>query len=76
MRFAAINFELIHAAVKIAKRDGLLVSLDLASFEVYTLKKIIIVLLMFPHPSSQPDVIPSALMIHSNPFILPDGTKP
>ncbi|KAK9678412.1 hypothetical protein RND81_11G209600 [Saponaria officinalis] len=34
MRFAAINLELIHAAVKIAKRDGLLVSLDLASFEM------------------------------------------
>ncbi|KNA16939.1 hypothetical protein SOVF_084640 isoform A [Spinacia oleracea] len=34
MRFAAINLELIHAAVRIAKRDGLLVSLDLASFEM------------------------------------------
>jgi len=34
MRFAAINLELIHAAVQTAKRDGVLVSLDLASFEV------------------------------------------
>ncbi|KAL2902046.1 hypothetical protein RDABS01_027128 [Bienertia sinuspersici] len=34
MRFAAINLELMHAAVTIAKRDGLLVSLDLASFEM------------------------------------------
>lgn len=34
MRFAAINLELIHASVRIAKRDGLLVSLDLASFEM------------------------------------------
>lgn len=34
MRFAAINLELIHAAAQTAKRDGVLVSLDLASFEM------------------------------------------
>lgn len=34
VRFAVINLELIHAAIRIAKRDGVLVSLDLASFEM------------------------------------------
>ncbi|XP_010679760.2 uncharacterized protein LOC104895055 isoform X2 [Beta vulgaris subsp. vulgaris] len=46
MRFAAINFELIHAAVKIAKRDGLLVSLDLASFEMVRSHKLALIELL------------------------------
>ena len=35
LRFAIFNVEVIQAAIKIAKQEGLLVSMDLASFEVY-----------------------------------------
>lgn len=34
MRYGIINLEVIQAAIKFAKQEGLLVSLDLASFEV------------------------------------------
>lgn len=34
MRYGIINLEVIQAAIKVAKQEGLLVSLDLASFEV------------------------------------------
>lgn len=34
MRYAISNLEIMHAAVQIAKQEGLLISLDLASFEV------------------------------------------
>lgn len=34
MRYSAYNLEVIHEAIRIAKQEGLLVSLDLASFEV------------------------------------------
>jgi hypothetical protein len=35
LRYAKFNLEVIQAAIKIAKQEGLLVSMDLASFEVY-----------------------------------------
>ena len=35
LRFGIFNLEVIQAAIKIAKQEGLLVSMDLASFEVY-----------------------------------------
>lgn len=34
MRYGIFNIEIIKAAIKIAKQEGLSVSLDLASFEV------------------------------------------
>ena len=34
VRYAIANMEIIHAAIRIAKQEGVLVSLDLASFEV------------------------------------------
>ncbi|KAG5542339.1 hypothetical protein RHGRI_022021 [Rhododendron griersonianum] len=34
MRYAISNLEIMHAAVRIAKQEGLLISLDLASFEM------------------------------------------
>lgn len=34
MRYGIFNIEVIQAAIKVAKQEGLLVSLDLASFEV------------------------------------------
>ncbi|KAL2458071.1 pfkB-like carbohydrate kinase family protein [Forsythia ovata] len=34
LRYAILNLEVIHAAIKIAKQEGLSVSLDLASFEM------------------------------------------
>ena len=34
MRYGIFNLDIIHAAVKIAKQEGVFVSLDLASFEV------------------------------------------
>lgn len=34
MRFGAFNLEIIQAAIRIAKQQGVSVSLDLASFEV------------------------------------------
>lgn len=34
IRYAIFNLEVIQAAISIAKQEGLLVSLDLASFEV------------------------------------------
>ena len=34
MRYSIYNLEVINAAIKIAKQEGLLISLDLASFEV------------------------------------------
>ncbi|XP_059636658.1 uncharacterized protein LOC132278790 [Cornus florida] len=34
MRYAAFNLELIHAAITIAKQEGIFISLDLASFEM------------------------------------------
>lgn len=38
LRFGMFNFEVIQAAIRIAKQEGLSVSMDLASFEVYLLK--------------------------------------
>lgn len=38
MRYAALNLDIIHEAVRIAKEEGLFVSLDLASFEVILLQ--------------------------------------
>lgn len=35
LRYGIINLEVIQKAIQIAKEEGLLVSLDLASFEVY-----------------------------------------
>lgn len=35
LRYAILNLEVIQAAIVLAKQEGLLVSLDLASFEVY-----------------------------------------
>ena len=35
LRYGIFNVEVIQAAIKIAKQEGLSVSLDLASFEVY-----------------------------------------
>jgi len=35
LRFGIFNVEVIQAAIKIAKQEGLFVSMDLASFEVY-----------------------------------------
>lgn len=35
VRYAALDLQLIQAAIRIAKQEGLSVSLDLASFEVY-----------------------------------------
>lgn len=37
LRYGIINLEVIRTAVQIAKEEGLMVSLDLASFEVYLL---------------------------------------
>uniref|UniRef100_A0A5B7A6H6 Putative pfkB-type carbohydrate kinase family protein n=1 Tax=Davidia involucrata TaxID=16924 RepID=A0A5B7A6H6_DAVIN len=34
MRYAIFNLEVIHAAIRIAKQEGLFISLDLASFEM------------------------------------------
>lgn len=34
MRYAISNLEIMHAAIRIAKQEGLLISLDLASFEM------------------------------------------
>jgi len=34
LRYGIINIEVIQAAIQVAKQEGLLVSLDLASFEV------------------------------------------
>lgn len=36
LRYAIFNLEVIQEAIKIAKQEGLFVSLDLASFEVYS----------------------------------------
>lgn len=38
MRYAIINIEVIKSAIKIAKQEGVFVSLDLASFEVIYLR--------------------------------------
>lgn len=38
LRFAMFNMEVTQAAIRIAKQEGLSVSLDLASFEVFSLK--------------------------------------
>lgn len=35
LRYAILNLEVIQAAIRLAKQEGLLVSLDLASFEVF-----------------------------------------
>lgn len=35
LRYAVLNLEVIQAAIRFAKQEGLSVSLDLASFEVY-----------------------------------------
>jgi len=35
LRYAVLNLEVIQAAIHLAKQEGLLVSLDLASFEVF-----------------------------------------
>ena len=35
LRYGIFNVEVIQAAIKIAKQEGLFVSMDLASFEVY-----------------------------------------
>jgi len=35
LRYAILNLEVIQAAILLAKQEGLLVSLDLASFEVF-----------------------------------------
>lgn len=45
LRFGMFNFEVIQAAIRIAKQEGLSVSMDLASFEVYLLKPFRIFLL-------------------------------
>ena len=37
MRYSIFNMEVIEAAVKMAKQEKVFVSLDLASFEVYSL---------------------------------------
>lgn len=37
LRYAILNLEVIQAAIALAKQEGLLVSLDLASFEVFYL---------------------------------------
>jgi hypothetical protein len=34
LRYAIFNLDVIQAAIRIAKQEGLLVSMDLASFEV------------------------------------------
>lgn len=42
LRYAVLNLEVIQEAIRFAKQEGLSVSLDLASFEVYlraTIKK-------------------------------------
>lgn len=39
VRYSIYNIEVINAAIQIAKQEGLLISLDLASFEVKTKKK-------------------------------------
>ncbi|CAI0436119.1 unnamed protein product [Linum tenue] len=38
MRYSIFNLEVIKAAVKVAKQEGVSVSLDLASFEVHRFK--------------------------------------
>lgn len=38
LRYAILNLEVIQAAIALAKQEGLLVSLDLASFEVFYLR--------------------------------------
>lgn len=35
LRYAVLNLEVIQEAIRFAKQEGLSVSLDLASFEVY-----------------------------------------
>lgn len=45
LRFGMFNLEVIQAAIRIAKQEGLSVSMDLASFEVYFLKPFRILLL-------------------------------
>lgn len=37
-----MNFEVTKAAIRIAKQEGVLVSMDLASFEVYILKPFLV----------------------------------
>lgn len=41
LRYAVQNLEVIHAAIMIAKQEGVSVSLDLASFEVMLCSRII-----------------------------------
>jgi len=38
LRYAILNLEVIQEAILLAKQEGLLVSLDLASFEVFILR--------------------------------------